>query len=191
MHDIPYSALVNFDTGVIADAEQITERRLSDMPGYYRDRAAVERLLADDPLLYRVYLTPGSGADARWNVGVSVIEPGRVGDEYFMTKGHYHLDEAAPEVYTTLSGAGQLLLQTRGGEAKTLAMTPGAVNYIPGEWAHRTVNTGDEPLVFLAVWPSDAGYDYGTIAERGFAQLVLAGDDGPQIVANPGYEPER
>jgi glucose-6-phosphate isomerase len=190
MHEIPYNAHINFDSGVIDDA-QVTERRLSDMAAFYHDQEAVQRLLDDDPVLYRVYyIAQEAGSPSLWNTGVSVIEPGRVGDEYIMTKGHYHLNPEAPEVYLTLSGTGRLVLQTRQGEAKVLAMTPGAMNYIPGEWAHRTVNVGDEPLVFFAVWPSDAGYDYDTIAERGFARLVIAGDDGPQLIDNPAFIPE-
>jgi glucose-6-phosphate isomerase len=190
MHEIPYNALINFDSGVIDDAAQVAERRLSDMAAFYHDQEAVQRLLDDDPVLYRVYYVQEAGSPSLWNTGVSVIEPGCVGDEYIMTKGHYHLNPEAPEVYLTLSGTGRLVLQTRQGEAKVLAMTPGAMNYIPGEWAHRTVNVGDEPLVFFAVWPSDAGYDYDTIAERGFARLVIAGDDGPQLIDNPAYIPE-
>jgi len=53
------------------------------------------------------------------------------------------------------------------------------------------VNTGDEPLVFFAVWPVSAGHDYDTLAERGFARLVLVGADGPQVVTNPRYGKER
>lgn len=66
-------------------------------------------------------------------------------------------------------------------------MRPGIVNYVPGHWAHRSVNTGAEPLVFYAVYIGDAGYDYATIAEHGFPVRVIDGGRGPEVVANPRY----
>ena len=47
-------------------------------------------------------------------------------------------------------------------------MRPGTVAYVAPCWAHRTVNTGSEPFVFLAVYHGDAGHDYGTIETEGF-----------------------
>jgi glucose-6-phosphate isomerase len=35
------------------------------------------------------------------------------------------------------------------------------------------VNTSEEPLVFFAVYPGQAGHDYGTIEKTGFPQRVL------------------
>ena len=49
-------------------------------------------------------------------------------------------------------------------------MKPGSVHYIPGNVAHRVANTGNEPLIFLASWPSDAGHDYARIRETGFSK---------------------
>jgi len=119
----------------------------------------------------------------------TVIQPGRVGDEYFMTKGHFHARADRAELYYGLAGHGMLLLQTPEGRVESLPMTAGTAAYVPPYWGHRTVNTGDEPFVFLAAYPADAGYDYGTIARDGFAGVVLAGPDGPRVVPNPTYRP--
>jgi glucose-6-phosphate isomerase len=43
-------------------------------------------------------------------------------------------------------------------------------------------NTGSEPLVFIACWPSDAGYDYATIERRGFSARLLQRDGVPVLV---------
>ena len=61
-------------------------------------------------------------------------------------------------------------------------MTPGTVHYIPGCTAHRVANTGKEPLVFLASWPSDAGYDYGSIRTTGFGKRMVLRDGEPCLI---------
>ena len=71
------------------------------------------------------------------------------------------------------------------GEISAKPMTPGVVAYVPPYWAHRTVNVGSEPFVFLACFPADAGYDYGTIAERGFGIIVVEREGVPAVTPNP------
>lgn len=184
---LPRFASINLADGAIVDAAEVIVRRLSDMPASFHDQRAVQALLVSDPVLYRVYMPRQPGGSFGLYTATSVIEPGRVGDEYYMTKGHFHVNEGAPEVYLTLSGEGKLLMQTRDGRFEMQDMKPGVVNLIPGEWAHRTVNTGETRLVFLGVWPADAGHDYDSVYEQGFARLVLATADGPQVVPNPAY----
>ena len=85
-----------------------------------------------------------------------------------MTKGHFHLRETA-EIYFCLSGQGYLLTQNNQGEVHTVQMNSGVLGYIPPGWGHRTLNTGPEEFVFLAVYPADAGHNYRVIEEKGFA----------------------
>ena len=40
-------------------------------------------------------------------------------------------------------------------------------------WGHRTVNTGDEPLVSFCVYPGEAGHNYGDIEKEGFPERVF------------------
>jgi len=49
------------------------------------------------------------------------------------------------------------------------------------------VNVGDEPLVFFAAYVGDAGHDYDTVQRTGFPVLVVASDNGPEVVTNPRY----
>ncbi|NIM45751.1 MAG: glucose-6-phosphate isomerase, partial [Nitrososphaeria archaeon] len=51
--------------------------------------------------------------------------------------------------------------------------------------AHRSVNTGNSKLVFLAIYPSEAGHDYEAVRTKGFAKLVVQNDGKPTIVDNP------
>lgn len=180
--NIPVLAQIHLENGGIDDAEEIVVRRLSDMSDHYRDQEAVKNLLDDDPVIYRVYMPRQPSEAIGLYTGTSVIEPGTIGDEYYMTKGHFHVDLSAPEIYLTFRGHGLLIMQTHDGQVLVHQMGPGSISFIPGEWAHRTVNTGDEPLVFLGVWPVSAGHDYKSIEESGFLLRVVKGEDGPKLV---------
>jgi glucose-6-phosphate isomerase len=188
---IPTSAQVDLENGTLEAAAGTIVRRLSDMADHYQDQEAARALLAEDPLVYRVYMAWEREEGYRWLAGTTVIEPGRVGEEYFMTKGHFHAARYAPEIYFTLRGEGLLLMQTRGGEPQELPLQPGAIQYIPGGWAHRAVNTGEAALIFFAVWPREAGHDYAGVAERGFPRLVVLRDGRPAVVANPDFRGGR
>lgn len=184
----PFSVQVDLSNGTIPAAALVQTRRLSDMPGLYADAAAAARLAADDPIIYNVYLAYDMPpTDGQVAYSTTVIEPGMVGAEYYMTKGHYHAKGDRGEVYYCLKGEGLLLSQTEAGEVHAEPMRPGTAAYVTPYWGHRTVNTGTEPFVFLAVYPADAGYDYQTIAEKGFARLVLAQAGKPVLVANPKW----
>jgi len=184
---IPKIDTIDLECGMIKDAAEITVRRLSDMKGHYQDQAAVQELLSEDPILYRVYMTSTPDQDLQLLTAMSVIEPGKVGAEYYMTKGHFHEDQQAPEVYLTLLGEGKIVMMGRNGQSEVLPMFPGAISYIPGGWAHRTINTGNCPLAFFCVWPAEAGHDYAGVADRGFPLLVLDQDGQPVVVPNPNY----
>jgi glucose-6-phosphate isomerase, archaeal len=188
----PLSRQVRLGDGSIPSADAIQERRLRDLEGLFADREAEARLLADDPLVYRVYDAAAlPKEDGHLLFSTTVIESGRVGDEYFMTKGHFHARADRAELYYGLAGRGMLLLQTPEGRFEALEMVAGTAAYVPPYWGHRTVNTGDAPFVFLAAYPADAGYDYGTIARDGFAAIVVAGDQGPRVIDNPRYRRDR
>lgn len=184
----PLTRHVNLTDGTISDAHSIVRRHLSDMKGMYANAKEEAKLQKADPLVYEVFEAADlPKEDGHLLFSTTVIRPGRVGDEYFMTKGHFHARSDRAELYYGLSGRGILLLMTPEGEVDAQEMVPGAAAYVPPHWGHRTVNTGDENFVFLAVYPADAGYDYGTIAEEGFAKIVVAGAGGPELVPNPHY----
>ena len=61
------------------------------------------------------------------------------------------------------------------------------VVYVPGHTAHRTVNTGAEPLVYWGVLSSRAGHDYGALAENNFALVVVEIEGRPQVLTREGY----
>ncbi len=80
-----------------------------------------------------------------------------------------------------------MVMKTAAGRFDAKPMRRGMMVYVPPLWAHRTVNTGDEPCGFLAVWPGDAGHDYGTIEHSGFAKLLVVRENKAVFVDNPDY----
>ncbi|MDR2670810.1 MAG: cupin domain-containing protein [Oscillospiraceae bacterium] len=166
-----------------------TKRRLSQMRGMYSDGAAFEALLAkEDPLVYEFYELGAPDRPGGLAFGTSVTYPGRVGREYFMTKGHFHTILDTAEVYYCLSGQGVMLMENPEGDVTQAPLTPGQAVYVPGRFAHRSVNTGDTPLVTFFVFRGDAGHDYGTIEEKGFRNLIVERDGAPQTVGNPRWK---
>jgi glucose-6-phosphate isomerase len=52
-------------------------------------------------------------------------------------------------------------------------MSRGKMVYVPPHWAHRSINTGPEPLVSFCVYPAEAGHNYGDIVTEGFPKRVF------------------
>jgi len=184
----PFAAQLQFQNGLLEPYGRKTVRRLSDMRGMYLDISATEELLKQgDPLLYEVCEVDVPHEEGQLIYCTSIIYPGQVGHEYHMTKGHFHSKEGTAEIYFGLRGRGYLLTQTHDGQVSVIEIVPGTVAYIPPFWAHRTVNIGDEKFVFFAVYPGDAGHNYGIIEEGGFAKLVVEKNGKPAVVDNPRY----
>lgn len=163
-------------------------RPLSGLRAVFSDQQACAAILSQaDPVIYEVLAAPVPETEGHVCHGVTVIFPGRVGDEYFMTKGHYHRKPGTGEVYFGLRGTGLLLMQTRQGDWKVIEVAPGTVVYVPPHWGHRSINIGEEPLVLLYAYPGDAGHDYATIEATGFARLVVARNGRPAVVENPRF----
>jgi glucose-6-phosphate isomerase len=130
----------------------------------------------------QVWLPVAENTSAGLFFGTSTIMPGKVGNEYFMTKGHFHAKSDRAEFYWGVQGKGMLLLMDRNRNTRAEEVIPGSLHYIPGETAHRLVNTGDENLVVGACWPSDAGYDYDEIAQHGFSARLFEKDGKPVLI---------
>lgn len=180
----PGPTFVDWDSGEISgEGVEESAKTLGQLPGLFHDEAA--RAAMDQATeVYRVRfwrpVPDGTAGGLFW--GATTLQPGRVGDEYFMTHGHFHATPDRAEYYATVQGTGALLLMRENRETISQEMRPGTVHYIPGCTAHRVVNTGTEPLVFLATWPSDAGHDYARIRDTGFGKRMVARDGAPCLV---------
>ena len=176
------SLFTQFDLDELRDLK-FSERYLGDLKNCFADSHAYDRALErGNPLLYRVASFEPRNGDGQLHYGLGILEAGKVGDEYYLTKGHYHAYRPAAEVYIGLHGEGLMLLEEEGdGEMYALPLRADSIVYVPGHTAHRTVNTGSEPLIYIGVYPSNAGHDYGAIAERNFQQVVVA-ENGAAVV---------
>jgi glucose-6-phosphate isomerase len=180
----PGPTFVDWATGTIS-GEGIEEstKTLGQLAGIFADVSAW-RAMDPETEVYcvRFWRPVPDGATGGLFWGATILQPGRVGDEYFMTHGHFHAIQNRAEFYATVKGEGALLLMDDKGETWSETMRPGTVHYIPGCVAHRVANTGDEPLIFLASWPSDAGHDYGTIKTEGFSKHMVLRNGEPCLV---------
>ena len=158
------------------------DRRLRELKDIFFDKAALEKM-DPDTLVYEVesYLPVEPDTEGGLFYGITNIHPGFVGNEYFMTKGHFHKIRNRGEFYCTLQGEGMLILMDENRNTWAEKMFPGSIHYIKANTAHRTANTGNSTLSFSAFWPSDAGYDYATISERGFSKILIQKNGRPEL----------
>lgn len=166
-----------------------TQRKLSNMKGMYADLKEFSEMISiQDPLVYEFYELGAPVDKGDIAFGTSIVYPGKVGNEYFMTKGHFHSIIDTAEVYLCLSGQGVMLMETPEGDWHVEEFTPGAAVYCPKRYAHRSINTGNEPLVTFFAFRADAGHDYGTIETNGFRKLFVEKDGKAVIVENPRWK---
>lgn len=173
-----------------ASKHAATKRTLSQMRGVFADEAAAEKILENgDPTVYEFYELGAPEHPGDLAFGTSIVYPGKVGREYYMTKGHFHTILDTAEVYYALSGEGFMLTESPEGDVKLHRLLPGEAVYVPKRWAHRSINTGSEPLVTFFVFRGDAGHDYGTIETKGYRNLVAEDENGiPVMTENPKWD---
>lgn len=162
------------DDKLIGDSVEKSVRRMKDLKGIFEDEEAFRRI-SEELLVYEVssFLPVKEGTPGGLYFGITYLHPGKVGDEYFMTKGHFHASIDRSEYYWGIKGEGMLIFMDINRNVWAERMYPGSLHYIPGGIAHRVSNTGNQLLSFAACWPSDAGHNYEEIARNGFACRLL------------------
>jgi glucose-6-phosphate isomerase len=169
----PFGVDLDLAEGILKDPDTHLVRNAASMKGHYADEGALEKLIQHgDPLHYEVFEKTIPQEYGHLLFGISKLQPGTVGEECFMTKGHYHSIAETAEVYLCLCGKGYMLMKTNEGECRAEYMERGRVVYVPPYWAHRSVNVGDEPFITFYVYPGDAGHNYGDIEEEGFPKRI-------------------
>jgi glucose-6-phosphate isomerase len=179
----PFGTDFDLVNGIMKDPEAHVVRLASSMRGHYKDAKALEALIAqDDPVHYEVFERNIPEQAGQVKFCISKTYPGTVNGECFMTKGHYHQVSGTAEIYLCLRGEGYMLMKLSDGSSAYERFLPGRMVYVPPFWAHRTVNTGDEPLISFCAYPGDAGHNYGDIEKEGFPVRVFKRGGKVQIL---------
>ena len=188
--DHPFAfEVVQNEEMILSKYDNHITRKISNMQGQYLDMDAFESILSTEDLVsYEVYEIKRPESSGELLNGLSIVHPGKVGNEYFMTKGHFHTVLETAEIYYCINGEGYMVMETPEGDWAAERLFPYKVLYVPPCWAHRSVNTSDkEDLVTFFVYPGDAGHDYGSIEKQGFRKLVIEQNGKPAIVDNPRW----
>ncbi|WP_336055129.1 glucose-6-phosphate isomerase [Nitratireductor sp. CH_MIT9313-5] len=192
MYQSPSSHRIDPNTGEMSGASGRYEKRLNQLAGIYGDEEAFAAASARDGERVVYYVHEKRPQQERGDLifGTTFMEPGRIGDEFFMTRGHIHACANRPETYYGESGNGVMLLENPEGETQVLEIAPRELVYVPPMWIHRSVNTGTTPLVMSFCYPSDSGQDYEIIARSGgMAKRIVARGNGWAAVDNESYRP--
>lgn len=187
MADLPFTFSFKMPDFIPSRADNHVERKLSALKGQFHDQKACEKMIStNDQLVYEVYEIKRPEVAGEMIMGISIVHPGKVGDEFFMTKGHFHIHLETSEMYYCIRGKGYMVMETPEGDTSAEALIPGRILYIPPGWAHRSVCTSrDDDLVNFFIYPANAGHNYSTIERDGFRKVVVDGKNGPEIINNP------
>lgn len=187
----PGVCVVDVAKGELRGATNRYTKTLRDLTGLYEDEAAFQALLAEmgDAVVYEVTDYKPSNDAGDMIIGVTRMPPGKVGREYFLTRGHIHANANRPEMYYGESGHGIMLLESPAGETRAVEIGPRTMCYVPPYWIHRSVNVGSEELVMTFVYPADSGQDYDIIAKAGGmrSRIVDDGKGGWVAIDNAAY----
>lgn len=182
-----FSLDFNLITGFSKTA-QTTKRYLSSMSGMFCSQNAADLILQkEDPMIYEFYELGCPERKGDLAFGTTILYPGKIGNEYYMTKGHFHSLLETAEVYYTLSGEGYMVMENQDGDTREIRLLKNNAVYVPRGYAHRSVNTGSEPLVLFYTFDANAGHDYGTIETKGYRKLILDDNGRPIVSDNPKW----
>nr|WP_244266931.1 glucose-6-phosphate isomerase family protein [Pseudovibrio stylochi] len=178
--------------GKLGNCGRTYQKKLRDLTQLYADSEAFEQAVQEqgDRIVYQVQDQHPEQQRGDLIFGVTYMQPGRIGDEYFLTRGHIHAIANRPEIYYGESGEGVMLMESPEGETRVIEIKPRVLCYVPPFWIHRSVNTGATPFVMSFTYPSDSGQDYGVIAQTfGMRSRIVADGTGWKEVPNASYQP--
>ena len=188
----PFTVSIDAETGAGSAFAEHYVKYFREMSDIFVDTAAAA-VIDGDSVAYEVYSNKRTKHPGDLVFGTSIVMLGLIGDEFMMTRGHAHEIVDRAEVYYCLAGQGVMLMEDEVGRTIAEPLAPGNAVYVPGRWVHRSVNTGDQPLVTLFCFASDAGQDYSVIdRSKGMArQVVTDGAGGWQLRENEMYLPRE
>ncbi len=184
--NVPVSVQINLTDGLMQPFSVHDVRRVTQLTEQFSDQAAVKNAISQgDPIVYEIYHHLFLTDKSDMAMGMSVISAGTVGKEYYMTKGHIHERDDQAEIYYCVQGIGLILLDDLQDDFQALPFSNGTAVHIPPQYAHRVVNTGSVPLIFVSAFHQAAGHAYDQVAKKGFAKIVIDENGKPELRSNP------
>lgn len=164
--------------------ERLNGNNLEEMVMRYKDADYFKREDPDmDPetIIYEHFVKESSSEEGHLNWGHITLYPGQVKDQYFCTKGHFHVNPDAEEYLLCMKGEGLIMFLSREGECWCEELEEGSLHKIPANIGRRLINIGDEPLMLSQCLPSNAGFDYDSVDGHPFPCHVYD-DDGDMAI---------
>ena len=122
-------------------------RKLKDVAPWFSNKKAIAEALRKNKnkVIYETHTDKLSPI----NLTLTVVYPGMIGKEYYMTKGHIHRKKV-PEFYILMEGKGKLLMQKQS-NVKVINLKKGEIVLIPIGYAHRLINNGNQKINDLTI----------------------------------------
>jgi len=132
--------------------DDVMIRKFKDMKSSFKNIKGIKR----NPIIYKVYRKDFGG----FETGLTVIEPGSINKEFYMTKGHKHR-KARDEIYILIKGKGKLLVE-KNKKIRVINLKKNKVYVVPKNSGHRLINIGKGKLEVFTLYSKDAtrGYDF-------------------------------
>jgi len=176
---------IDLPNGEISGVDAAEERKIKDMKGYFQDETAYA-LENPEKIVYRVFRKNYPEI----SYGITELFPGKIGREYFMTKGHFHKRVEAPGIYFCIKGFGVVVMQHKD-EYYAPLVAPfdmGTIALMAPYYAHRVVNVGEESLIFIGLSATDSGISYSSLERKGFKLIIVEENQKATIQENPRYK---
>src|SRR3989338_5019371 len=174
--------------------------------GSVREISGMKLVLKDqefegvDPV-YWVFKEVSNSPPADGWENCTVIAPGKLGQEFPKTFGHYHPNGVPVEVYHLVAGEGILQMQKKrviAGELQLdeveevylITAKPGDEIEINPNWGHSWSNVGSVPLISFDNWRTGhTPTDYEPIEkQQGLAYYLVETGGDIRAVKNPKYQ---
>ena len=118
MTDLPFTFTIALPDAIPSPFDNHIQRNLSSMQGQFLDEQAYQKQLEIEDLpIYEVYEITRPETYGELMQGISIVHPGKIGSEFFMTKGHFHTILETAEIYYVLKGEGFMVMETPEGES--------------------------------------------------------------------------
>ena len=99
----PFNSCIDLEKMRLNPEGNLIIRKLSDMVDMFQNKKAAKEALKENPIIYKVHNVQIPEEDGHLQHCISIVSPGKIGDEYYMTKGHFHKIKDTSEIISDFS----------------------------------------------------------------------------------------